>query len=395
MIGWRYAIEVASGGISLLYACDRLAKLCMVTSFMRGRSFEALAMAPSVSLIQPITRGASSLADNLAARLCLDHPGTIQHIWICDSGDEESLAICRATAQHVHPREYQLVTLSSESGTASKIAKMKAGAEAASGEIICFIDDDVAPRPDNLACFVRELTHPNAGGVFGVACYTNWIQPGSAMMSAFVNLNALFTYIPITYLVQPFTVTGHFFALRRDAWLQCGGLDGLDPDRNDDDHEIARRLRKAGKRNIQSEAIYDVDNVLPRLSDYHRQMKRWSAFMRQWCQPNMTSRETAATLVNMIGNILPIIALACAVLAPSPVTIAAFVLTVLILLGAYSCCAAVFLKRPTTLWQLQWLVAAAFIAPLQMLISPLWGNVIDWRGRRYQVRPDGILEPVP
>lgn len=63
-------------------------------------------------------------------------------------------------------------------------------------------------------------------------------------MSVFVNANALFSYIPITYLTEPFTVTGHCFALSRETFADVGGFTDLER-RVDDDHEIARRVRKA------------------------------------------------------------------------------------------------------------------------------------------------------
>src|SRR4051794_1341613 len=99
MVAWRHAAEVASIGFCMLYACDRLIKLAMVTTFMRASPCRSLPSAPSVSLIQPITLGASDLAGNLAARLRLAYPGPIEHVLVCDDGDKESAAVCRAVFQ--------------------------------------------------------------------------------------------------------------------------------------------------------------------------------------------------------------------------------------------------------------------------------------------------------
>ena len=51
-------------------------------------------------------------------------------------------------------------------------------------------------------------------------------MPGSAI-SSFVNANALLSYIPLTYLTEPFTITGHCYALRRAIFDAVGGLEDM------------------------------------------------------------------------------------------------------------------------------------------------------------------------
>jgi ceramide glucosyltransferase len=126
---------------------------------------------------------------------------------------------------------------------ASKVEKLQAGLASARGAVLCFVDDDVELRPDALSICARHLARPGVGAVFGLACYTSWSTLWSSLMSAFVNANALLSYVPLTYLTDPFSITGHCFALRAEVLHAAGGFAGLER-HIDDDHALARRVRR-------------------------------------------------------------------------------------------------------------------------------------------------------
>src|SRR4051794_2194671 len=84
-----------------LFCLDRLLKLAAVAHFFRRPPPAAPARWPSVTLLQPITRGVHDLAGNLTKRIELDYPARIQQLWICDERDLSSQAICeRLRATH-------------------------------------------------------------------------------------------------------------------------------------------------------------------------------------------------------------------------------------------------------------------------------------------------------
>ena len=187
---------------------------------------------------------------------------------------------------------------------AAKTRKLIAGLAAATGEIVCCIDDDVAPRPDTLRVLVPYLFTPQAGAVFGLACYTRWGNGPTSMMSAFVNAYALLTYIPLTYLTAPFTVTGHLFALQRATLAAIGDFAGLE-EQIGDDHQVAYRLRGLGLRSVQTPLIYDVENDFAGWRAYTGQMKRWFVFPRQALLPYLTVRQQIPALLGSLGNLAP------------------------------------------------------------------------------------------
>lgn len=276
-----------------IYTLDRLLKLLAVERCLRRPLPPAPVAWPSVSLLQPITHGASDLADALACRAALHYAGRLQHILICDAGDAQGIALCEAWRARQPALEIIIVTVTPEvaqdrgarpggetgqAAVSTKIEKLHAGLPQADGAVLAFVDDDILLRPDAVAGLVRHLQphlqSPRAGSAFGLAVYTDWRNVPSGLLSAFVNANALLAYLPLTYLVAPFTITGHFYALRREVFDAIGGLDGM-AGRFDDDHELARRVQAHGLQNVQTPVLYDVDNHLATLNDYANQMRRW------------------------------------------------------------------------------------------------------------------------
>ena len=392
--GWSAQIlDRVSWILFALYAVDRLLKLLAVEHFFRHRPPAEPVPWPSVTLLQPITRGVTNLAGALAARRMLDYPGELQHVLICDGDDGEILRVCRsfiATAR----RPGKLIVLEAPPGMiASKIAKLQAGLDHASGAVLCFVDDDILLRPDALRRLVPFLFQPGTGAVFGLACYVSWHNLPTSLMSTFVNANALLTYVPLRYLVDPWTITGHCYAVRHDDFWAAGGFDGMGR-RVGDDHELARRLRHIGLRSVQTPIIYDVENDMPTLNAYAAQIKRWSIFPREAMLPMLTSTEKAAALGGSIGNLLPGLIALLALAGRRRSAQGALLATLSIFAAGYAWCEARHLGRHTPLTRWPLLLITALVTPFHALVALNSGGAVVWRGRRLLVRRGGEVEVI-
>jgi ceramide glucosyltransferase len=379
-----------------LFVLDRLLKLAAVIHFFRRTPPRAPQMWPSVTLLQPITRGVSGLPNNLRSRAVLDYPGEIQYLFICDTDDREAQAACAALQAKFPILEIEIVLVEAKGkdAVASKVEKLLAALPRATGEVFWFIDDDIALRPLALRIMLPPLFQPGVGAVFGLPCYTNWRTVWSSLMSIFVNANALLSYIPATYLTEPFTITGHCFALRREVFQRAGGLEGLER-RIDDDHEMARRVRKIGLRIVQTPMIYDVDNHFNSWQAYTKQMKRWFIFPRQALAPSLTRWEQIVTFLGSIGQLFPCL---LALLFVCTLKGSAFraLATSLGCFGAiYALCELYYLKgrMPLRRWPL--LPIVALLSPVQVLWALLSNEEIEWRGQRLRIRPGGKMEVLP
>jgi ceramide glucosyltransferase len=428
--------------IAGMFALDRGLKLLAVQRFLRRPLPPAPETWPSVTLLQPITRGASDLPGALACRAALQYKGSIQHLLICDAADKASEELCRHWIQvHPHldacllalpgapadtpPGSAPQRTAQGAERIASKVEKLQVALPYAHGEVLAFVDDDILLRPAAVAGLVRHLQQERTGAAFGLAAYTNWSNTPSSLLSAFVNANALLSYLPLTYLADPFTITGHFYALRRPVFDAIGGLGGM-RGRFDDDHELARRVMQHGLRNVQTAVIYDVDNYLATIDDYANQMHRWFAIPRQTMAPYLSARQQVVSLVGSVGSLLPPLLGAIALLrvltvpfrpkrrapdaaAPGshspqgklrrkgwpphlalPASRLAPLLSVLALHAAvYAICTHNYLHRRTPWRRGPLIFLSALLAPLQALGGLLGPATFRWRGQQIRLQRGG------
>lgn len=377
-----------------LFILDRILKMAAVIHFFRRKPPAPPPSWPMVTLLQPVTRGVSGLRNNLRSRVTLDYPGEIQHLLICDKDDRAMQQECELLLAE-HPQLQARIVLASPSNgaIASKIEKLLAALPYATGDIYCFLDDDIALRPHALKIMLSYLLQPGAGAVFGLACYTNWRTIWSSLMSVFVNAHALLSYIPITYLTEPFTITGHCFALRRSTFEQVGGFADMQQ-RIDDDHEMARRVRKAGLQIIQTPMIYDVDNHFGSFQAYWKQMKRWFIFPRQAMIPYMTPAEQGLSLLASLSQLVPALLALLALLTLRRSALLALVASLGVFGTIYALCELCYLQRTTPLkrWPLVPLMGLA--GPLQVLWMLLTREEIEWRGQRLRIHIGGKMEIV-
>lgn len=369
---------------------DRAWKVAAIAHFFRRPAPPAPQPWPTLSLIQPITASPNDLGAALTIRAQNPYPGPVEQILVFDATDTVSQATCHAVIEKF-PLWQPKIVPTEFPGVAPKTVKQLAGLEQASGEIICFIDDDILLRPETLPALVRHL-EAGVGATFGLACYTNWHGVWGGLMSAFVNANALLNYIPPTYLADPYTITGHIYALRRADFDAIGGLTGMDK-RLDDDHELARRVLRAGLRNRQTPAIYDVDNELPTLPAFLAQMKRWFVFPREMSLPGASLPAQALTFAASLPNLLPGLVLLLALFDRSAAP--ALAACLLAFYAVYAWGERVHLKRPTPPWGWALLLLVALVLPFQILFLLFSDNTIFWRGQKIRVRRGGEYDRLP
>ncbi len=379
-----------------LFALDQILKLAAIIHFFHRSPPPAPEPWPTITLFQPITHGVSGLADSLRARVLLNYPATIQHLWICDAQDRAAQCSCAALMAEFPHLQAQLLLIETTETTrevASKIEKLLIALPHATGEVFWFLDDDVAPRPDAARLLISYLFQPQAGSVFGLARYTNWHTPWSSLMSAFVNANALLSYVPLTYLTEPFTITGHCFALRREVFERADGFDGMES-RIDDDHDLARRVRKLGLRNVQTPVIYDVDNDFASWRAYNKQIKRWFVFPRQAMLPFMSGRERVVSLLGGLGQLLPVLLLLLALSTWKPSAFRSLLASLGLFGGVYLFNEICYGRRRTPLGGWLVLPVIALFVPLHVLWALLSNDEIEWRGQRLRISIGGKMEVV-
>ena len=385
MLSWLAALAFV---FTIIYFIDRAWKGCAIWTFFRRASPPEPEKWPSLSLVQPVTASPNDLRTVLTIRAQSPYSGDLQQIIVCDEQDAATMALVRELLAEFPEWKPEMALVQSSSGVAIKTAKQLAGLRLAAGQVLCFIDDDILLRRDTLETLVRHL-QPGVGATFGLACYTNWRTVWGGLMSSFVNANALLNYIPLTFLTDPYTVTGHIYALMRADFDAVGGLNGME-NRLDDDHELARRVMRAGLVNRQTPAIYDVDNELPTLQAYLDQMKRWFVFPRQCMLPGIRPKLRYLTIATSLANILPGLVL---ILAFNGISASLALAACLVIFYAVTFWGERrYLKSPSPGWAWLLYLLVALCVPFQILFLLLSDNTIRWRGRQMSVKRDGEYE---
>ena len=389
---WHLLGRVAMG-LAVFLMLDRLAKFAAVVHFFQQPTPQIPASDwPTVTMLYPITRGVADLAYVLHCRAGLTYQGSVQHLLIYDASDAASLAICDTWCRENNHLDSKLISVQVDGRRiASKIEKLNTALPFATGDVFCFVDDDVCLRPPTLQTLIPYLLQPHVGAVFGLACYTSWQNLSTSLMSAFVNTNALISYIPLSYMTDPFTITGHCFALRRTVFTAAHGLAEME-NRLDDDHELAQRVRRLNLRCVQTPLIYDVENYFGTLTAYSKQLKRWFIIPRQVMISFLSLRERLATLIGSLGTmLLPVLAL-CALFSRNSRVKHLFAAVMLVYNVTFWLSEVFFLRRrtPWKWWPL--LSISSIIAPIQIFATMLSSSEFEWRGQRIHLHRGGRIE---
>jgi ceramide glucosyltransferase len=388
-------LDQLSAILALLFTLDRLLRLFAVMHFFRRPAPPQPMEWPTISILQPISRGINNLHHSLQARALLDYPNPPQHLLICDAQDTESLTKVRTFLKELPMLQAEIVLVETTGApVASKLRKLQAALPRATGQVLCFIDDDVAPHPDALKVLIPYLYQPRVGAAFGLPCYSNWQTLWSSLMSGFVNANMLLSFVPPNYLSSPLRLVGHLVVFRRDSLMQAGGLNGLER-HIDDDYAIAERLREHGLHLVQTPLVYNVDNELRSRKAYEVQLNRWFVLAQQAMMPLLSPRERIIPLISSFPIVLPTIISLLALLTRSRSALRSLI-TVLGIFGAtYTVCEIRYLRHRTPPHRWPLLIIIALLTPLQMLKAVLSGDEIEWRGQRLRISRDGRFEDVP
>ena len=377
-----------------LFALERILKLAAVLHFFQRARPSMGVSWPTVSLLQPVTRGASDLTTALRARATLDYPAAIQHLLICDADDSGTQELVSAHLSAFPGIQAEVILVEPDNATASvatKMRKLQSALPHATGEVFCFVDDDVMLRPDVLRTLIPYLYQEQVGVVFGLPCFTNWQTLWASLISGLVNAHMLLNFVALSYLTTPIRINGHVFAFQRATFLGIGGLDGLET-RIDDEYEIARRVRQHGLSAVQTPLIYDIDNALDSAQAYARQCKRWFVMPRQAMMPSLTLKEKLMFGLFSFALPLPGIIFLLALLSRRRAAWRSVAMSLALFGTIYALCERRYLQRRMPLHGWLLLPVVALWLPLQILWTLLLNNEVEWRGQRLRLHRDGTVE---
>jgi cellulose synthase/poly-beta-1,6-N-acetylglucosamine synthase-like glycosyltransferase len=191
-----------------------------------ARSSDAVAALPRISVVMPVFNGERYLRASLDALRKSDYPD-FEIIVSDDRSSDRSAEVAAEFADRVVRSEVQ-------GGSAEARNR---GAAGATGEILCFVDQDVVIAPDTLRSVARYLAeHSDVAAVTGLLSKSH---PNPDFFSQYKNL-----YMHYIMARLPERVTflyGSLHAVRREAYTRHDATSFVD------DTELGQRLTRAGK----------------------------------------------------------------------------------------------------------------------------------------------------
>jgi len=369
--------------LALLLTAERLWRLAAVARFFRRPDPPDADPPRLVSILQPILSGDPTLESCLAENLRMRTRHQIEFVWLIDEDDAEAAHICEfLMAAHPAADVILLGTPPPPDGASPKMCKLIAGARAARGDVLCCLDDDTVLPDFGLERCLPHLSRPGVGVAFGLPYYRHFGNLWSAAVSCFVNATSLLTYVPYTALIEPFTINGMFFAVRRDVLEAVGGFEGLEHTLADD-FALARRFRGAGYTLAQTRLVHGIRTHVRDAAHYRALLHRWFTFPRESLLRHLSAREKSMLLaMGLVANVLPLALLAGVVLRPSPAAVATAATYLVVAQVGTAWVNRRYLGGATPAWALWGLTPAVLLAfPLQMLAALLAPRqTIIWRG---------------
>ncbi|MBX0331145.1 glycosyltransferase [Oscillochloris sp. ZM17-4] len=348
---------------------------------------------PMVSIIQPILSGDPALAEGLAQNLDAPTAYPREFLWLVDTDDAAAQAICAGLIAARPELSVRLILLGPPAANENpKLIKLIAGARAASGEVICVLDDDTRLPPYGLEQLLPALEQPGVGLAFGLPYYVSFDTIWSALVACFVNSSSLTTYLPFASLRQPLTINGMCYAMRRDVLARLGGFAGLEHVVADD-FAVAQRVRAGGLRLAQTGLRHAIATTVDGPGAYARLIQRWLIFPRESLMRHLAPADLAlfyaVTLVPLAGPWLALLGIWRG--GPARALGLAHLLYSSIIFAHLE---AAYLGRPTPRrWR--WLVPlVGLLTPLQALAALLSPQRISWRGHLIAVEPGGGIRTI-
>jgi ceramide glucosyltransferase len=265
-----------------------------------------------ITVLVPIRSGDPLLTSTLAAQVeSLDRARVLLLVDDDDAAGRAAAEGARARAPHrVTVRSYP----SAARGTNPKVAKL-AAAQPDEG-VVVLLDDDTVLSGAALTRMVAALAHGDL--VTGIPVYREQGTVWSRLLAAFVNGGALLTHPVLARVGPPVTVNGMALVCRASTLARLGGLASIAHEVCDD-YALARLVRAAGGRVVQTTVAHPVATTVTCRREYARIQQRWLLFAQQVVRGDLSASMVVLVLV---PSALPLLALVVALAARSRTAVA-------------------------------------------------------------------------
>jgi ceramide glucosyltransferase len=383
--------------LGIVILAERVIKWILIQQFFQRAKLESESVLPNesyrISILQPILSGDPTLWDCLGHNLALNTSYQLEFIWLIDENDPVAQEGCRQLIETYPDVSVKLISLPpSPNQISPKMFKLIAGLKEATGNIIAVLDDDTMLPNQAFDQCLPYLEKPEIGVAFGLPYYVNFSNFWSTLVSSVVNGNNLLTYIPYTYIINPFTINGMFFVIKREVLEKVNGFTDLDKFIVDD-YAIAQHFRQQGYQLAQTPVCHGISTQIQDYTHYFNLITRWFIFPQASILKYSSIPELIVFyLMAFLPTMFPFIVFLYSLLFPS---VSALIYG-LIYFGLNYAILTYFnqnyLRNATPKTQIVVLILVQILLPIQIIITLFMPRKINWRGNIMQLTEDGGFE---
>lgn len=374
LVAWRFPLHQRSGEHRLGVNPDPLAT--------RDEPSRCSAL-PSVTLLKPLKGCDDHTEACLRSWLAQEYAGEVQTLFAVADASDPGCAVVKKLLADFPQRDAQLVVCPERLGANAKVSKLAQLEPHVKHALIVVSDADVKVPADLLANAVALLRDKRVGLV---NCFYQLANPTTlAMRWEAIAINADFwSQVLQSRSLQPLDFAlGAVMVTRRTHLVEIGGFRAL-VDCLADDYQLGHRIAQRGHRIELCPVVVECWSLPMSWGEVWRHQLRWARTIRV-CQPlpyffSLLSNATLWPLLWLLAH-------------PS-----LEVLEISLVFLVTRTISALFLQK--------WLTRATrdfdwWLVPVKDLMqAAIWalafaGNRIEWRGERYRLRRDGLMEKTP
>lgn len=362
-------ILVLKAGLSWLYFCQH----------QEDESIEA-----AVTILQPILGGDPYLPTALQSNLEQSHAAAV-FWWLVDENDAVGNEVV-GQLQSQYPRRVRIITCPPcPEGINPKVFKLNLVSNEIETPFVAVLDDDTTLGEGQLGKAIAMLNHCDL--YTGLPCYDAEGNFWTSLLAHFVNNNSILTYLSLLNWMEPLTINGMFYVLKRETLLQWNGWNSISEELCDD-YAFAKLAKKHNARIYQGITVQTVHTTVTEPGQYLRQMHRWFVFANVLVRDQSWSRR--GLLLVLLG--LPPLLLVGTFFSLSAGWIGVAI-PVLVLIVRHTAIQALHEAIfPTPPKFLPWMSVLSEFCQIGHYFHALISRVVVWRSRRIRVLPNGKFE---
>lgn len=337
---------------------------------------------PPISILKPVRGLDREAYENFASFCQLDYP-QYEILFAINDVSDPAVPVIEKLRSDFPERNIRLVLGAPPIGASSKVNKLCRLAQEANYDLLVISDSDVRVEPNYLWDIAAPFADPKVGAV---TVFFRSLIAGS--MGATLDAAGSAVEFAASALLSQRLEGIHFtlgatMATTKERLAAIGGFEAL-ANHYVDDHELGNRIAKQGYR--VELARTPVSMVYPRetVRQFLRHELRWTIGLRN-ARPG--GHAAIAFTFGLPWTIL------AAVVAPSKIYAAIYVLTYLILRSAVYLTVGVWGLKDATTRRKWWLAPFRDILNFGVWIVSFFSNRISWRGLEFRVKK-GMLIPI-